>query len=116
MCVRIFHFFLKRLTSSSETQEHMASSYRSIFLWRLLETFMRIALSYRYRPLVVLKHCNHHYIDMAAAASVNNKLEEARRKLRPFSFDNLPLHRNDGIWTEFRNPPYSLDLEELSAL
>ena len=77
---------------------------------------MRIALSYRYRPLVVLKHCNHHYIDMAAAASVNNKLEVARRKLRPFSFDNLPLDRNDGIWTEFRNPPYSLDLEELSAL
>ena len=51
-----------------------------------------------------------------AAASANNKLEEARRKLRPFSFDNLPLDRNDGIWTEFRNPPYSLDLEELSAL
>jgi hypothetical protein len=75
---------------------------------------MRIALSYR--RLVVLKQCNHHYIDMAAAASVNNKLEEARRKLRPFSFDNLPLDRNGGIWTEFRNPPYSLDLEELSAL
>eukprot|EP00597_Dinobryon_sp_UTEXLB2267_P001166 CAMPEP_0170072866 /NCGR_PEP_ID=MMETSP0019_2-20121128/10408_1 /TAXON_ID=98059 /ORGANISM="Dinobryon sp., Strain UTEXLB2267" /LENGTH=179 /DNA_ID=CAMNT_0010282073 /DNA_START=41 /DNA_END=580 /DNA_ORIENTATION=+ len=43
-------------------------------------------------------------------------LEEALRKLRPFNFENLPLDRNDGIWAELRSPPYSLDLEELSAL
>jgi len=45
-----------------------------------------------------------------------NKLEEARRQLGPFNFENLPLDRNDGIWAELRSPPYSLDLEELSAL
>ena len=45
-----------------------------------------------------------------------NKLEEARRKLGSFNFENLPLDRNDGIWVELRSPPYSLDLEELSAL
>jgi len=43
-------------------------------------------------------------------------LEEALRKLRPFNFENLPLDRNDGIWAELRSPPYSLDLEQLSAL
>ena len=45
-----------------------------------------------------------------------NKLEEARRKLGPFNFEYLPLDRNDNIWAELRSPPYSLDLEELSAL
>jgi len=45
-----------------------------------------------------------------------NKLEEARRQLGPFNFENLPLDRNDSIWAELRSPPYSLDLEELSAL
>eukprot|EP01036_Dinobryon_divergens_P032689 gene32689-42332_t len=45
-----------------------------------------------------------------------NKLEEARLKLGSFKFENLPFDRNDGIWAELRSPPYSLDLEELSAL
>ena len=43
-------------------------------------------------------------------------LGEARRKLGSFSFENLPLDRNDDIWAELRKPPYNLDLEELSAL
>ena len=48
--------------------------------------------------------------------AVVNKLEEARRKLGSFSFENLPLERNDVIWAELRLSPYNLDLEELSAL
>ena len=49
-------------------------------------------------------------------AAVVNKLEEALRKLGSFSFENLPLDRNDDIWAALRNSPYNLDLEELSAL
>eukprot|EP00597_Dinobryon_sp_UTEXLB2267_P014366 CAMPEP_0170121958 /NCGR_PEP_ID=MMETSP0020_2-20130122/16298_1 /TAXON_ID=98059 /ORGANISM="Dinobryon sp., Strain UTEXLB2267" /LENGTH=693 /DNA_ID=CAMNT_0010352613 /DNA_START=298 /DNA_END=2379 /DNA_ORIENTATION=+ len=45
-----------------------------------------------------------------------NKLEEARRQLGPFNFENLPLDRHDSLWAELLSPPYSLELEELSAL
>ena len=53
---------------------------------------------------------------MANISSTNNKLQTALLKLGEFSFENLPLDRIDDIWARFEQPPYSLNLEELSAL
>jgi hypothetical protein len=50
-----------------------------------------------------------------AEAVARNKISNPIAPLQSFSFENLPIDRNDTLWAEIRTS-YGLSLEELSAL